>query len=361
MTFRLTTLLYLFALVAASLAAFGAMGIPVALLVLLAWAAMFATPQIGRLNFLAAVGIALAILALLLPAVEMGREEARQLQCKINLRQIAFSVLNFHDARGEFPLAAGHRRVNNDVHSWRVQVLPFTEATHYWIRYNFDEPWNSPTNLQTVSQVSIDLHCCPTHSVQRLTNYFAITDPETAWGDGKIRTFDDVTDGLSNTILLIEAAGRGIHWAQPKDLTFDEAVDLLTEALPSDGSDGHRVDNGYFYKPSYVRNVAMCDGSVHPLRVPMPREDAIALLTASGGEVVDVELVAKLSAPVLDYGRVWAFSVFVLLALLPAIPALRTRIWPVSAAERQREEEVVQIDRESRPPSDPTADGPTTP
>jgi hypothetical protein len=133
---------------------------------------------------------------------------------------------------------------------------------------------------------------------------------------------------MSNTILLIEADNRGVHWAEPKDLAFDEAVDLLSTPLPDTATDGHPVIRGYFYKTSFVRNVATCDGSARALRVPIPREDAIALLTASGGDSIDFDLIERHSTPLLDYARVWVFSVFVVLALLPAVPGLRPWIWP---------------------------------
>jgi hypothetical protein len=138
----------------------------------------------------------------------------------------------------------------------------------------------------------------------------------------------EVTDGLNNTILLIEAIGRGVHWAEPKDLTFDEAVDVLTTDPDPDGHKSHRIDNGYFYKPHYGRYVAMCDGYVTRLPIPLSRHAAVALLTANGNETLELKSLWRISAPELDYARVWAFSVFVVLALLPAVPGLRPWIWP---------------------------------
>ena len=32
------------------------------------------------------------------------------------------------------------------MHSWRVLVLPFAEATGFPSAYNFQEPWNGPHN-----------------------------------------------------------------------------------------------------------------------------------------------------------------------------------------------------------------------
>jgi hypothetical protein len=336
MTFRLTTLLYLFALVAASLAFLGAPGLLLALGVLIIWAAAFATPRTSWASWLVIAGVWFVILLLLQPPLEMGREAARQAQCRNNLKQFALSILNYHSAQDSLPPASGPRGKNNDLHSWRVVIMPYLESNTFLDLYSFDETWDGPNNNSVLAGTwNAHFLSCPTHSQSGNTTYFAINGAQTAWGDGAPRTLDGITDGLPSTILLIEAGGRGVHWAEPKDLTFDEAVDLLTQPLPADGSEGHRVDNGYFYKPSDVRHVAMCDGSFRALRVPIRREDAIALLTGSGGESVDVDLIERYSTPQLDYARVWAFSVFVVLALLPAAPSLRPWIWPYGRPQNE--------------------------
>jgi prepilin-type processing-associated H-X9-DG protein len=50
------------------------------------------------------------------------------------------------------------------------------------------------------------------------------------------------------------------------------------------------VNDGFFYKPSYGRNVAFADGHVEFLRGPISRELAAALLTVDGGEDVAADL-----------------------------------------------------------------------
>jgi prepilin-type processing-associated H-X9-DG protein len=106
------------------------------------------------------------------------------------------------------------------------------------------------------------------------------------------------------------------HW--PEDLAFEEAVELLVSP-PSDGYYTHYFDKGFYYKPAQGINVAFADGSVKTLALPLSREHAEALLTINGGEDVDPEDIQ----PELDYARIYALSVFVLVSLLPAV-----KFWP---------------------------------
>lgn len=329
MTFRLTTLLYLFALLAAALSVLGVWGILAFVGVLLAWATLLARPSLGCGPQLIVVGPIAAIILLLLPNIEPARQSVQRAQCMNNLKQLSLGVLTYESATNTLPPAVTVHAETGHRHSWRVMLLNYLESGPGF-KYRLEEAWDGPANSQLFGSRTMELYCCPSHQEPTETNYFAITGPQTAWGDGEPRKLSDITDGTASTILLIEAAGRGVHWAEPRDLTFDEAVELLTTPVGDDSEDGHRVDHGYFYKSSFIRHVAMCDGWAQPLHVPLPREAAIALLTAEGGEPNTERWLEYYTAPQLDFGRIWAFSAFVLLALLPAVPPLRPWIWPVS-------------------------------
>jgi hypothetical protein len=75
------------------------------------------------------------------------------------------------------------------------------------------------------------------------------------------------------------------------------------------------------YYETSERNVARCDGSVHWIGQLADPHVAKALLTAAGKEVFDEEwaqsYVTPKSATEIKWGKVWALSLFVLLALLP--------------------------------------------
>lgn len=331
MKFRLTTLLYLFALLAAALAAFGAAGVWVVGGVLAFWTGLF---NLSRQEYKALMVIAAVfwlLILLLMPAVTTTREAADRNHCSNNMKHLLLAIQYYHDTKGQLPPPIATAPDGQPLYSWRFIIFPYLEGSWNFQHVRRDEPWDGPNNSKLKGPM-YEFEC-PTHGIFGDTNYFAVTGPQAAWGDGEPRTLDDVTDGTDQTILLIEAAGRGVNWKEPRDLTFDEAVDLLSSPIRLSGSDGHKAGGGYFIKSRYVRNVAMCDGSVLRLPVPIEREQAIALLTASGGEAVDMTQLDWYSAPQLDFGKIWAFSVFCVLALLPGVPPLRKWIWPRFAAE----------------------------
>ena len=122
--------------------------------------------------------------------------------------------------------------------------------------------------------------------------------------------------------MVIEASGLGIHWMEPRDVTLNEAVELLT-AKPRSGH--MHVEDGFLTKTYYEtssRNVAYCDGHVAWMWQLNDADAARALLTVAGGETLpnafDEAYVAEVSRTVIKWGVVWSLSVFVCLSLLPA-------------------------------------------
>jgi type II secretory pathway pseudopilin PulG len=104
------------------------------------------------------VGVVLvAALVILVISMEVAREEsqkaARRFQCLNNLRQIALALQNYRDDFGCFPPAYVADDAGKPMHSWRVLILPYMDRKEVYSQYNFNEPWDGPTNSRLNSYV----------------------------------------------------------------------------------------------------------------------------------------------------------------------------------------------------------------
>jgi hypothetical protein len=325
MRFRLTTIAYVFALLAAGMAVFGGgLGIWAAVGVLGFWAwNSYATARPP-----AAVGcavyavLALMLLALLLPAVQSAREAAGRNSCMNNLKQIALGLMNHLDANGSLPAEASYDAEGAALHSWRTAALPFLEQRTLYSRLAQDQPWNSVRNSSLTAATQIDLYQCPSHYGSPSTaHYFAVVGQRTAWPKGRRRKDAELRDDAEFTLLLLEAPLRQAAWAEPVDFTFEEAVEYLSRK-PDRTAGMHEVQHGFFYKPSWAINAAFLDGRVRTLHLPLPRKLAMALLTVDGGEEIDETALEETRAAELDYAKCYAFFAFMALALLPGVARL---------------------------------------
>ncbi len=318
MRFRIATLLYVIAYLAVSIAAFGAWGIAAAGLSLGLWLAVRLAPNKDAAHSALFLMVVLAgMVGLLLPAVG-GSSWSPHLACKMQLRELVFATRNFVESQGRWPEAVTYSPSGQPLQSWRTQLLPCLGEQPLFDMIEPDKPWNGPAN-RTATNIPILPYCCQVHSHATIeTHYYAVVDDRTVWS-GKVTSLDDIADGASNTLVLIEA-DLGAQWAEPRDLTFDEAVDLLTGATDWYAGHGHQIDIGYFYRPICVLHLAFADGEVRRLEHPVSANIAAAMLTCNGGEAVDCEQLNLIEPAIrqFDYSRIAVFTAFCLLSLAPA-------------------------------------------
>ena len=81
---------------------------------------------------IAIIGI---LVGLLLPAVQAAREAARRMQCSNNVKQLALSLHNFHDANKGFPMGAEFGVGT----AWSSLILPYMEQTAAYSILTFQE------------------------------------------------------------------------------------------------------------------------------------------------------------------------------------------------------------------------------
>jgi len=333
MNFRLTTLLYVFALLAAAMATFGAGGgLAAALLVGGFHHGWSISKEWGLSNIeLGTILVATAILvALLLPEVQGSHSSSSRQQSLNQIKQLGLAMHSYHDVHGHFPPPYTTDDQGNPLHSWRTLLLPYIEEQALFDKINFDEPWNSPANGKLLEDLQIDVLQSPREPARDAgpaeTHYFAIVGDETVWQPDARTSFADVKDGSQTTIVLMEVAGLGIPWYEPRDPTIEEAIDLLCGDIEEKLvwiRPGIFVSERFRSGGLYGRAVSFADGSARSVGRCRERESASALLTRAGVEELcdqdyDWEVSdALIIGHVIHWGRIWGLAVFVVLAVAP--------------------------------------------
>ncbi len=221
------------------------------------------------------------MVALLLPAVQASREAARRMQSSNNLKQIGLAMHNYHDVYRGFPAAYSVDKDGKPLLSWRVQLLPYIEQQALYDQFHFDEPWNSPHNRKLIAQMP-EVYRSPNSTAEPgKTVYLGVAGKDGVFvaPQGNQRDaghpigtrFQNITDGTSNTIMTVEASDQAaVIWTKPDDFEPDEEN-------PARGLMGVRPE-GFL--------VGFCDGSVRFISRTIDLNTLKALLSKSGGEVV---------------------------------------------------------------------------
>ena len=115
------------------------------------------------LELLVVVAIIGILLALLLPAVQMARETARNTQCKNNFKNVMLATHNFYAMHREFP--PGVQRVQHADHlhvkTWAALIAPYLEKNGVKIEYDSGVCVCSPENQWALLNPG-SVFICPT-------------------------------------------------------------------------------------------------------------------------------------------------------------------------------------------------------
>ncbi len=157
-----------------------------------------------------------ALVGILLPAVQSSRDAARRMQCTNNLKQIALAMHNYHDANKSFPPAFKADADGKPLHSWRVLILPYLESSALYGQIRLNEPWDSEWNSQFHSQMPQVYGCTktPKDTKKGLTHVSVIIGKETPFTGSKGTKMSAITNGTSNTIMVIER-DQAVCWMAP--------------------------------------------------------------------------------------------------------------------------------------------------
>jgi prepilin-type N-terminal cleavage/methylation domain-containing protein len=195
-------------------------------------------------ELLVVVAVLAALMALLLPAVQIVRESGRRTRCAGNLREIGCALHGHLLARRVFPVGClewksdtgGTRR----CFAWSAFILPWMDLQDLADRIDFSKPSDHPANAAAAAAV-LPLFVCPTADRSGPTvggqgrcDYGGlagerITSPNNPMKGPFIheRRFADreITDGLARTIFVAECSAgpwNDGQWINGRNL-FDQA------------------------------------------------------------------------------------------------------------------------------------------
>jgi hypothetical protein len=154
------------------------------------------------------------------------------------------------------------------VFSWRAELLPFTPHRDLFDQLQMDKPWDDPVNLPHTSR-PIDVFSsplCPDSLQTQRTAFVAVLGSETVIRAGRSATMRDIYDGVSNTAMLLELRQSDIAWAEPRDVTLDQAIQLIQNSTDPKGL-----------------TVVMADGSVRAIPPTTSTRAIIKLFNCSDG------------------------------------------------------------------------------
>jgi prepilin-type N-terminal cleavage/methylation domain-containing protein/prepilin-type processing-associated H-X9-DG protein len=302
------------------------------------------------IELLVVIAIIAILIGLLLPAVQKVRESANRMQCTNNLKQLGLAMHNHQSTYGGLPYGQYQPLITNPPppavkpwaapHSWCVEVLPFIELQNVYNMINLNVSFQSPLNY-AINGTMIKLFVCPSappgDPTTRASGFnmsgldyifqFAVSAPDlpyvgfpvpsnsdptgmSALGRNIRRPITDITDGTSNTVLLVEDAGRKQAWLMGKyvgtlppgyngqdnggwaDFYVGGSLDFLQGWNPATNSQGgpcvvNCANDGQIYAFHVGgANVLLADGSVHFLNQSTTMGTLVELTTRSGGEVL---------------------------------------------------------------------------
>jgi hypothetical protein len=215
--------------------------------------------------------------ALVSVPVLQAREASRRVQCTNNLKQIGLAMHNYLSTHGTFPAAFVAGKDGKPLLSWRVMILPFVEQEELYKQFHLDEPWDGPHNKALIARMP-GVFACPSGSkalaAEGKTSYLTPRGPATVISGAVGIKIKDITDGSSNTILVVDASDDlAVTWTRPDD--WSTAPEFTIQGLF-----GHHPNGTPF---------GMCDGSVRFFKQTISPKLLQALTTRNAGEVIDFD------------------------------------------------------------------------
>ncbi len=213
-----------------------------------------------------------SIQSVLTPAISQTRLAAARQVSVNNLRQIALAMHNYHDQMKSFPAQASLSQDKKPLLSWRVHILPYLDQEPLYKQFKLDEPWDSAHNERLIGKMPAVYRSPLAKNVAAgKTVYLGAAGPKMVFGGAEGLSAVKITDGTSNTIMIVEANDQhAVPWTQPEDFKPDmkhPKAPLVRKEL-----------KGF--------HAAFADGSIRMLSHEISADLLWRLLTVDGGEAI---------------------------------------------------------------------------
>lgn len=232
----------------------------------------------------AIAGISLGVLSfplVVVPAFQKLREVTARLESQSNLKQIGLAMHNYASDFRRFPPASFVGRDFTPAEkgkglSWRVAILPYLEEQELFNQFHLDEPWDSEHNKSLLKYAPRTYRnpTDPEGTIETPYRVFVGNGALFDWGKPG-PTFGQITDGISNTIMIVEATDT-VPWTKPDELEFNPQGPLPPLGL--------KRGEGWLAREPSVLEAGLADSSVRSLYKDMSSQRLRALITYAGGE-----------------------------------------------------------------------------
>jgi prepilin-type processing-associated H-X9-DG protein len=171
------------------------------------------------IELLIVVGIIALLISLLLPAVQSAREQARRVQCTNNLLQLGIALGNYVSTHTVLPPGVVNDtgpilNIPQGYHfGWVVQILPYIGQNNVFRHFDFSDSVYAASNF-TARSVQMGTLLCPSspNTPGAMSYAGCHHDVEAPIADDNHGVlylnshigFDDITDGLAQTIMVGE-------------------------------------------------------------------------------------------------------------------------------------------------------------
>lgn len=146
--------------------------------------------------------------------------------CRGRLTCIVTAMHHYHEEFGRFPPAITLLD-GQPAHSWRVLLLNRVQPQVFQ-QYRFDQPWNSPENIQLQNEILSCYRCRQGAPLNApfATSYVLVRGDRCLY-DSSGTISPVFSDDIRDCIFVVETTRTDIHWMSPVDLTFNELQDDL--------------------------------------------------------------------------------------------------------------------------------------